>query len=155
MKMIFLDIDGVLNTMNTYRKLERLTKEQQTLDTGYYLFDRSRVKLLNQIPNNIYIIMSSSWRNLYPVNDIFRMLRHNGYRRNSTLSMIDRSIREETRGAEIVQCILGMKAKDPNFVAIDDDASGMQILEDRFIYINDGLGLRQSHIDRTLKLLKG
>ena len=155
MRILFLDIDGVLNTPGTYARLQAMSKERKVLDSGYYLFDKKRVKLLNELNSNVHIIISSSWRFIYTVNDVYKMLYYNGYRRKGTLlGMVSRNIVQDYRGIEIYNCLTSIKAKDPNYVILDDDSSAMRVHEDRFIYVNGSIGLMQSHIDKVQKLLK-
>lgn len=66
MKIIFLDIDGVLNN----RKSDTLLFE---CDPSNYKLDENNLKCLDYILNNVKdckIILSTSWRN-YPINHTF------------------------------------------------------------------------------------
>lgn len=69
MKIIFLDIDGVLNSVETYEKVKELHKKGLTLNYGprgtiYNLHDKKMVDHLNRIikETGAYIVLSSCWR---------------------------------------------------------------------------------------------
>lgn len=62
MKVIFLDIDGVLNTARTFRRQHKIWKE--TGERGLEI-DEFRVFYLQKIveQTGAIIVLSSSWRN--------------------------------------------------------------------------------------------
>ncbi len=61
MKIIFLDVDGVLNCHNTFKK-----QHEKYIKTGIWEIEieLSKVKLLKQIVDNTNakIVLSSTWR---------------------------------------------------------------------------------------------
>lgn len=69
MKIIFLDIDGVLNSIETYEKVKQAHKKGLTLNYGprgtiYNLHDKQMVANLNRIikKTGAFIVLSSCWR---------------------------------------------------------------------------------------------
>lgn len=64
MKIIFLDIDGVLYTTNYYKYL--INKNKKIRDKNGYVFDPKAIKNFNDIINstNAKIVISSTWRRM-------------------------------------------------------------------------------------------
>lgn len=73
MRIIFLDIDGVLATDNDYgRRMDN--------KWGAYMFDEKCVKVLNEIleVTGAEIILSSDWKTHYSLNEIREFFEFNG-----------------------------------------------------------------------------
>ena len=68
MNIIFLDIDGVLNSFDYFKSLE-LNKIE--IISGYNDIDENSLPILKQIveDNNAQIVLSSTWRNLEDLQD--------------------------------------------------------------------------------------
>lgn len=178
MKIIFLDIDGVLNSKQ-YQSSSRYSKKQGQLfnPCGYtdnrlifeatqlfYHIDEVAVEVLNTIIEltDAKIVISSSWRhNFY--NIIVDNLSHMGF--NGMIighipfySVEPEVDREMMRGFEIKKWLKLHSNGDP-YLILDDDPDGTSniLYEQRFNFIKTTpqFGLMASHIDEALKILNG
>jgi len=121
MKIVFTDIDGVLNWCGTEDRIE-----------GFYGLCPERIQRLNHIFDahpDAKIVISSTWRRTsflgYPD---FRGLKALLAQRGVRGEIIDMTpIRPiyQTRGAEIKDWLEQNKHLLPTFVILDDDTSGM------------------------------
>lgn len=121
MKIIFLDIDGVMCTSSCYGK-----GKNNKWDA--YMFDSKCVSLLNWIllETGAEIILSSDWRHHHTLSEMREIFAHNGVIRGP-IGFTSRSKKylahqlEEGRADEILQWIQVHGWKDDiKWVAIDD-----------------------------------
>lgn len=161
-KVIFLDIDGVLITHNS--------KKQK--------FDKDCVKNLNYIleKSNAYIVLSSAWRlNFKTNNEIFNWFLENGIKinkekvlgktNNKTFPETENSKRRDNeRGWQIHSFIKefnknNQKYRINNFIIIDDDYDKYLFKKNWFLiknYVNGVYcleGLKKHHINGILEIL--
>jgi len=75
MKVIFLDIDGVLNTWSFIAKLPSSASYQDAID-------REAVSRLNRLveATGAKVVISSSWRRIHTPADMQKLLDHQGFR---------------------------------------------------------------------------
>lgn len=157
-KIIFLDVDGVLNSMDYF---------EQTKDCkGYTEINPETVKLLKEIIDRTgaEIVLSSSWRDL-------------GKRKNESehpmyayltdtlkeygMEIVDHTpYIEQDRPKEIKAWLDNQKDKDVRFVSLDDDFAkdkydkvgiGDFLVRTSF-YEKDG-GLRKEHVEKAIEIL--
>ena len=150
MKVIFLDIDGVLNTINTF-------KIRKDIYNKYGLviprIDFYRVKFLKEIVDktDAKIVISSTWRKYE--NDM-KELKH-------VFSLFDLEVYDVTcidisgkKGIEINDWL--NKNEVDSFVIIDDETSDMLHLE-RYVVKTRGnfkaTGLLEKHISEAINIL--
>jgi hypothetical protein len=84
-KVIFLDFDGVLNSVKWMTKLhESGEKFTSFLSRSFKELDPAAVKLVSDlaVETNSAIIVSSSWRILHPLHEICDILAANGMNEN-------------------------------------------------------------------------
>lgn len=155
MKIIFLDIDGVLNS-ETY---EASCNEE--CGDGY--IDLSRVKLLADIVNatGAKIVLTSSLRMDWDKNR--DLCDKDGKYINQCLDRYGLYITDKTpffslfteRRKEILSWLLNHHSEVEGFVIIDDMNYGWGELSDRVINTNpQGYGLEEEHVEKALELLK-
>jgi hypothetical protein len=80
-RCIFLDFDGVLNCASWLKQLDESgEKFESFLHRTYKELDPARVKMVSDLAKetNSGIIISSSWRNLHPLNELCDILLKNG-----------------------------------------------------------------------------
>lgn len=123
MKVIFLDVDGVLNWVGTEDRID-----------GYIGLCRERIQRLNRICDahpDAKIVVSSTWRHAYRngMEDLVALLKERGV----TAEIIDHTpvkMSYVPRGGEIRMWIEGWREENPgqdlNFVILDDDTEGME-----------------------------
>ena len=150
MKIIFLDIDGVLNSFNTFREIYY---EYQKTGVRRVAIDLDKVLLLKEIVDNTdaKIVLSSSWRNFgkmkknklvtknQNLNDLISILNNNGLEIYDITPKCRSGIREE----EIYKWLEGKDVD--SFIVIDDDIGdlksfiGKELVKTSFIK-SDGKG---------------
>ena len=174
MKIIFLDIDGVLNSFATFTEIHN---EWKLTGIRRVAIDLNKVLLLKEIVDNTgaKIVLSSSWRNFCkmkhgkPVtknqnlHDLIEILNNNGLYIYDITPKLRSGIREE----EIRKW---MENKDiESFIVIDDDCAdlqgfiGKELVKTSFIKTDshgDGIaelsGLTNTHVEDAInKLNKG
>jgi hypothetical protein len=82
MKVIFLDIDGVLNHEMWYRRrFEEMDMEKYTSKYPYYEFDPQSIEELNRIINetDAKVVISSTWRIGRTVDQLQELLNNVGF----------------------------------------------------------------------------
>lgn len=112
MLLIFLDFDGVLNSVPFMERLqERLQAEGKPLATRYTI-DPVAVELLNGLieETGAKVVVSSSWRKLFDVPELQAILVEQGFRGNIvdvtpdlSREPVTRSNQKHERGHEIEQ----------------------------------------------------
>lgn len=152
MKIIFLDIDGVLNSIQ-YDRLR--TRDQGNID-------ETRLPLLKNIVDetNAFIVLSSSWRKHWDkdqeqcdsigkdLNSVFSQYQLSIYDKTPCLASNDR--------AEEVRMWLSMHSETTAFVILDDIAFGWgDDLQEHLVKTNCriGRGLEDQHVGRAIELL--
>ena len=178
MKVVFLDIDGVLNTSETY---DRIDKENLENGTSNIYIDGFRVEYLSKIVEltDAKIVLSSSlrWRfqkkndkvvpiTEYFADDFINMLA--GY--NLFLYDLIPIIRDvngrEIKRQEEIKIWLSQNENVENFVILDDETTElMDFVDDNFIILNnlpigvmvrdmrDCVGLCEEHIEQVVDIL--
>ena len=157
-KIIFLDIDGVLNSMDYFKQ----TKDCK----GYTEINPEKVKLLKEIVDRTgaQIVLSSTWRDLAqrenePEHPMYTYL-------TDTLKEYGMEIIDHTpyigqdRPKEIRAWLDNQQDKDIQFVSLDDDfpkhkydetGIGDCLVRTSF-YEKDG-GLRKEHVEKAVEIL--
>lgn len=155
MKIIFLDIDGVLNS--------EMYEASRKDDCGDGYIDLSRVKLLADIVNatGAKIVLTSSLRMDWDKNP--DLCDKDGKYINQCLDRYGLYITDKTpffslfteRRKEILSWLLNHHSEVEGFVILDDMNYGWGELSDRVINTNpQGYGLEEEHVEKALELLK-
>ena len=154
MKIIFLDIDGVLNND---RFLKRLHRQHVDLSSdkvlyGSMMLDKYAVKRLLAITDttDAKIVISSSWREVFSLDEIREMLALKLKDLNvtkSSLEIIDRTpfafeFKLTTRRNQIVGWLSDNQNEDIEKFIILEDCETMYELEDRTIRTSFATGLQ-------------
>lgn len=145
MKIIFLDIDGVLNstesiTKNGLKGIERPDK----------VFIKDSVDLINSLieETGAKVIISSTWR--YRMDDLRKIFKKNNL---STEDIIGKTpILHEERGDEIVDWLEKTDKKIDSFVIIDDDRD-MTTVKHKLVHVDRRIGFTQDNKDMAVKIL--
>ena len=155
MKILFLDIDGVLNSREYDRR--RDWNEQSNID-------KTRLPLLKRIieSTGAKIVLISSWRSHW--NSDGALCDEAGRYMNDLFAEYGLSVYDKT------PCLAGARRKDEvaawlsahageveRFVILDDCAFGWEELSDSYIHTNPhfGMGLEEEHVAEAIKLLNG
>ena len=148
-KIIFLDIDGVLNSWDYM-----ITLPVGMESTEANQIDPALVQNLNKIVDktSAQVVLSSTWRILCRLPEMRQILRSRG----AKIDLIDKTPRlYGHRGQEIQKWLddaknLGIEVE--SFVILDD-GNDMDHLSDRLVLIDPNIGLQDSDADKAIKLL--
>ncbi len=135
MKVIFLDVDGVLNSVKD--------KFSQTLETSSHLM------LLSELVQrtNAEIVLSSSWRG---VPSLRRVLDDKLHEVNVVIASVTRSL-PGTRGVEIKDWLIDKNVD--SFVILDDDDDMDEMTNTNLVLVNANNGLQRKDVENALKIL--
>lgn len=157
MKIIFLDIDGVLISQRTYRwwREAHITPEE-TLNT----VDPYHVKFLNKIveKSGAKVVITSTWRTSRTFTEIQKIFEKSGF----TGEVVGCTPRDWHRWREReIFAWMEEHGMPDEYVVIDDDVHDLHQFIDleRFVWIGrteNGrmLGLQEEHVDPALRILK-
>lgn len=144
MRVIFLDVDGVLN--NRY---------SMSLGGGLYNVDPRCVEALNKICTeaNAVCVLSSTWRLGWPILAFQQFMEENGF----TGKVVDKTpvMRDEERGAEIAAYITQCNEHGypiESWVILDDD-SDMGPLLPFLVQTDHEKGLMEWQADKAIEIL--
>ena len=155
-KICFLDIDGVLNSVNFFEEKSQSKRwdefkekyENKHIAFGLANIDPKAVELLNKLTEatGAKIVVSSSWRSDSALQTIF------------TLAGIKEPIYGETprlysryRGQEIQQWL--DKHKCDKYVILDDDLDFFDSQLPYFVHTDWKVGLTEDNISKAIKIL--
>ena len=142
MKIIFLDIDGVLNN-------------RESLKDGVEIVPELVLNLENICEQTgAKIIISSTWRILHPQEEIEFVLGCAGLSRDTVIGCTPRLKGDVKRGEEIKRWIDEVEeiAVD-NFVILDDDSDMLDEQMDHFIKTDRISGLTKEDVNRAIDIL--
>lgn len=146
MNIIFLDVDGVLNSIN---KLIETYNKTHKPHSGYsYPFDEKcleNLKLLIQETNS-KIVITSTWRKDEEGRRTLLKALSEYELDNKVIGYTP--VLDETRGIEIKQFLISLK-ETPNFVILDDD-SDMGELTPFLIKTNKQVGLTYENVKEAI-----
>lgn len=140
MKVLFLDIDGVLNNFKDRNFGEQLSPSSCA----------SLNRIVEQVPD-LKIVISSAWR-LWGTDYMADLLEKNGVKDAKELVIGCTGNEQGIRGFQI-QCWLDRNYKVTNFVILDDE-SDMGPLVTNLVKTNGFVGLTTADADKAIKVLK-
>ena len=138
MKLLFLDIDGVM------------TADEGTINNEkLYSFSSSCVEVLNEIlsSNNVKIILTSSWRTVFDVEKQCRIFKENGVKQLPMGQTKDLGYKH--RNLEIKNYLENRKVE--SFVILDD--MYLEGFDDNFVLIDLRKGLSEENVEKINEIL--
>lgn len=157
MKIIFLDIDGVLNSVESMHRKHNLNQKvrsaDRTQDTDFPC--EFLVANLNQIikDTDAKIVVSSTWRIGKSIQDLREILMVAGvHKANEIVIGKTPLMRDVIRGIEIQDWINQFQPELKSFVILDDD-SDMGTLMNKLVKTNSQKGLTIENVMQAIKLL--
>ena len=167
MKLIFLDIDGVLNSdvymetpfyqdevkshgINDYKSYAVVLRAHHTH------LDPSAVQLLNQLvkDSGAEVILSSTWRLRYSLEEMNDMLK----KRGATFQIIGTTPsikRQGTKRGSEVSLFLSKLEEQPESFVILDDIDQFPHHRANFVRTPEKTGLTKEYVEKALKILNG
>lgn len=152
MRVIFLDIDGVVNTLQIYKEPPaHIPKEQLKLVEGYYVdicspsqkrvSNLQAVTILDKICHefNLKIVISSTWR-LGHYSETIEALRKAGLSEDIEILGATPNSPTHFRGEEI-KTYLDMHKEIDDYIIFDDDDYDLCLLKDRLFKIDTFVGI--------------
>jgi hypothetical protein len=140
-KIAFLDFDGVLNSEQSVKQLGTR-----------YRFARANVNVLNEVlkHTDALLVITSSWRENWNLKEIATFLERDGVVPGRVVGKT-RALGGE-RGIEIDAWLCSVPYVVESFVILDDkDDMAMHL--NRFVRINEQIGLTYSEAQRAIELL--
>lgn len=154
MKILFLDIDGVLNSVAYSKKVVR-----RSLLSDPTSLDPAAGKMLGEWLNknlDVGVVISSTWRKMYPLEELKEVLSGIGIPANRILEYTP-VIHNVVRGEEIKAWLRGQMIKS-NFpvtgIAILDDDADMGSLKSYLVQTDIEVGLVAEDLVRVGNLFK-
>lgn len=155
MKVIFLDVDGVLNHKGTRSRTE----------SGYYFVDDEKIEILKELidKSGAEVVLSSDWRKgWYDIDNgkedtqdarDFVMLRNKLLEYG--IGMIDYTpwIENEYRGTQIDLWLKGWKGEPVEKMLILDDYDDMKLYGKYLVMTSSKDGLQKKHMKKGLRIL--
>lgn len=162
MKIIFLDVDGVLNSEKHYRK--RGEPDYRWEDEPPYPlseFDSEAVALLNRIikETDAKIVVSSTWRigrSVDELKELFKNVGVEGEIIDKTKILRERRGYERVvRGTEIRRWIEEFEDESfENYIIIDDDGDMLPSQKkDHFVKTSFWFGLTEEDVEKAVSIL--
>lgn len=166
MKLLFLDIDGVLNcdiymSSDEYlaecKSLGIVPEGREVMDKAHYLhIDPAAMKLLNVLVerSETKVILSSTWRLRYSLEEMRAMFK----KRGATFQIegvTPAKMSWRPRGMDVAEYLSSIKKNGevPEAFVILDDIDEFSKLKDHFVQTSEEEGLTQEDVGRALKIL--
>lgn len=150
MKVIFLDIDGVLNS-------DKWLKTQPDWDSIYNRIDPAAISLLNHLISwtGAHVVISSSWRISWP-KELTSVLEHGGFEHldkvigfTPIFGHSDNSI----RGDEIEYWLKQQYEPIENYVILDDGNDMLESQMPHLVRTSYKTGLSEENVKRAVTIL--
>lgn len=163
-KILFLDIDGVLNTKWWYTQMDRNTPR----DKYGYAFDPNAVANLKRIidETGADIVISSSWKS-FGLTELIDMWQERNLP-GLIIGITPNSVSDELllnadidsielfhiRGEEIMQWLANHRKQVSNYAIIDDMDNMLPEQQSHFVHVNPEIGITKKDADRVIIILK-
>jgi len=152
MPFVFLDIDGVLNSKESFHK--KFIETGTCLNTSEHV-SNVLVEHLNTLidKTNASIVISSAWRLCFDITKIKKVLEASGFRHNDKIVGCTPLLRFSCfRGLEI-QTWMESHGVHKHEIVILDDNSDMVHLMDRLVQTDFNIGLTKKNVKEAISLL--
>lgn len=154
MKIIFLDIDGVLNSAMWSEHVAKNREEYY----GVYIPEWQDINAINMLErfiknNDIKLVISSSWR-LNTVEETKKDFKRYDYIRRLNPYIIGVTPYKDSRHrGEEIKAYLDEHPEIDNWVIVDDDTDILPEQTYRFVWINNYYGLRNGDLINVENIL--
>ncbi len=152
MRVLFLDIDGVLNSRGYVER----AGWQPPLGSrdDLHIIDPLAVALLDEVleATGACVVISSSWRVTYSLEALRSMLEQRGL--GGRVVGVTPELAGRQRSREIGQWLAGRSDVDAFAIVDDNDDAGVGYAE-RFVQTTFEHGLTREHVDTLVRVLTG
>jgi len=154
-KVVFLDIDGVLNGYPFLDEVEaNSTAAPLSREWWSEFIDDARVERLNHIleVTGAKVVLSSSWRMRWPYKELQELFEEHGFRGEFVDATGDEP--RGKRGAQIARWLQYAPFEVFSYVCLDDDLD-MKEVEERWVQTSpDRGGITEEEVERAIALLE-
>jgi hypothetical protein len=160
-KVIFLDIDGVLNSYWFFRFA---AESKLDIAPPHNAIDRKAVRWLNALveETGAKVVISSTWRLLWPLDEVVDALLDKGFGGQVIDKTPDLQRRAQRNGAttdmpqrgDEIRAWLDEHPEVTAFVVFDD-SDDMDAVRDNFVWVNGMKGLKPKHVAQAASILGG
>ena len=162
MKIIFLDIDGVLNHEKFYKERFEKRYEEGAIAHPYSEIDPESVKNLNTLieETGAKVVISSTWRHS-GLDYCVDVLNFHGFKGEVIDITPSSRCNMCVRGNEILEWIkkneklIGPYYNFTDYVILDDDSDMLYWQKNNFLLIDRFVGLTMGDVFRSKKILNG
>ncbi len=151
MKIVFLDIDGVLNSVDSAIAYHWL-KINMDKRTNEERLDMISVQLLKRLCETVdaKIVVSSTWRLGRTKDDFVRIFNNYHWPDFPYVGRTDSD--GQQRGDEIRRYVDANNIAHDEYIILDDDSDMLPEQHDRFVHVSNVNGFRSKHYCRALRL---
>lgn len=146
MKIIFLDIDGVLNSDLYYRSVDRSQKDWSRFDTVVVDFIKNLVDEFSA-----KLVITSTWR-FGAVEKLNSELKKSGVKKYLHKDWKTPKLYPSHRGTEI-NLWLNQHLEASNYLILDDDSNMLDEQLPHFVQTNLIYGMREEHFIKAREIL--
>ncbi len=149
-KILFVDFDGVLNNAAMWFYSPSFGMDNQ----ADYL-SKTLTPKLNPIieATDCYIVISSSWRMQYSLDEIKQFLTINGFKYSNKIIGITPKDRYGKREFEISEWLISYK-NFSNYAILDDVAFNIETVHpNKFVKVNSDYGLTDENVIKIIEIL--
>lgn len=154
--IIFLDIDGVLNSAFSFEENTKSRVPKSLIDIPH----KKHIDALNKIiiETQARIVVSSSWRYYFSRVAFTYLFYFFGIERGAFLDITKKRVTDSTeyipRRVEIAKWLEENKDRVKNFVILDDDEDAcIEEYKEKYIRTYFHTGLTDSHANKAIKIL--
>jgi hypothetical protein len=160
MKVIFLDIDGVLNSQNSiihyHEFFQRKYKDPMlfpcsTAEKFPKVYMKNLLRIVKE--TNAKIVVSSCWRISYPDGRLWTILLENFKQYNLDTEIIGVTSRLQKKRGDEIRKWLSENSEVESFVIIDDDSDMCEFTESNLARTHWMTGLTKSIADKAIEIL--
>lgn len=152
MKVLFLDVDGVLNSNDFYEKRHEDGKYKDGETAFCANIDPECIARVNRIieATGCKVVLTSSWRSDFKIKDKFNEIGLDIYDKTTVDTMFLK--REVTRGEEVDMWLKENNCS--NYVIIDDSSDfSYEQIEGHMVKTEEFHGLTDEHVEKAIKIL--
>jgi hypothetical protein len=146
LKVLFLDIDGVLNSRDWY-----LRRDRDAEDRPLNELDPDAVRRLERLlqETSAKVVVSSTWRILHKLPTIWRLMRQKGLSLESARLFLDKTpvSRSRFRGEEIQEWLRAHEGEIEGYAIVDDDSDMLEAQKPHFVKTSHDFGLQDADVE--------